>query len=198
MSATSYLVVDYERGNFSVHPNSWNFDATPQLVSIPAVNSSHSGENFPAANSSQSGNNITAVTSRINHTKVPIIAGTTIGVIIATIATIAILVLRGKRKKRRQKRKQDLPQEKKTPDESYHKPELNGVGKFQGELDGANLYREADGQPVTELPGNDFDFPQPDQYPREVEGSAWAGELMGALGCVETESREVAELEGAL
>ena len=174
----SYLTVDYERRNFSVNQNSWTTDAAPQLVSIPAVT------------------HIPAVTDQKKpHSVVGSIAGATSGAVIAAVATVVALILLWRRKKMKQTRKEGVSEDKKGADETYYKPEMDGIGKVQGELDGTILPREAGGQPKFEMLGSVFDLGQPAQHHSEVEGSRWGTELIGSLGGVETGEGEVTELE---
>ena len=181
--------MDYERQNFSVWQNSWNFQAGPQLVSIPAAN--QTGANGQS-------DQTTAGKQTKHHVSAGTIAGATVGAILAVAGIISFLfyVWRWKRRKRLQE--EPVSEERKASSEFSGKPELDGSGKFQGELDSTTpLPPEAEGQARFEMQGTKLDLSKslPDP-PSEVEGSRGGAELLGTTGGVEVGGgSEAAELE---
>lgn len=92
----AYLIVDYERQNFSVHPCVWNENAAANIVSIPGVNST------AVTNSTGPGNGGTGNSTA--SLGAGAIAGIVIGVLIVAIITLGfllwLLVFVPRRKKR--------------------------------------------------------------------------------------------------
>lgn len=90
----AYLIVDYERGNFSVHPRVWNASAESNIVTILPLGAKASTPNTDSSSHSLSGGAI---------------AGIVIGVCVAILA-VAVAILRFLVLPRRKKAAAESPQ----------------------------------------------------------------------------------------
>jgi hypothetical protein len=100
----AYLIVDYERLNFSLHPCVWDTDSASHVVSIPGVNTTGSMNTTGTSNGGSTGNNTNDGSSSNNKLSAGAIAGIVIGVLVIVIVIpsflVCFLVIIPRRKKR--------------------------------------------------------------------------------------------------
>jgi hypothetical protein len=128
----AYLVVDYERNNFSVHPCVWNASATPNVVTIPDLSST-----TPTAS-------IVARPGTSNHQlSGGAIAGIVIGAIAGVAAIVGLLLWFFVIAPRRQKNKaveleapSEISTSPKTDGDHTNVPEIGGDGAHAQEMEG--------------------------------------------------------------
>ena len=140
-----YLIVDYERRNFSVSQNDWYGNTTPQILPI-------SSTAIPSAvNGTTTNNGNVTGSPKIRHAMIEAtsVAAFLICVLAAIVATFFI--------RRRRRSRQKLQKDNKTEEsvESFVKAELDGKGKSPlGELDAPwKTPAEADSSCKFEMPG---------------------------------------------
>lgn len=191
----SYIIVDYERLNFSVSSAVFRNNVPQQLIPILSVNNT---------NSTGPGNNITKIppppTPKLG-------AGATAGIIIAAIAVCALIIgaftfwFLCRRKLRNAK----------NDDASSDRVEVDGTGspsavelydangkKFSPELQGSDpnlALDEETGRPKLEMHGSQGGVEMPaSQGAVEMAGSHAGAEMEGSHGAAEMAAPEVYEL----
>ena len=144
-----YMVVDYERGNFSISQNTWT-GTPPQLVPITAV---------------QNGETDSTTTGRTNaSTEKTISKGAIAAIVIVLVlgclvaVIIAIILIRRKRRRRQDAAAQAEKSLQPEQINNFQKAEMDGSGKpLPGELDSViplKLPAEARGSFVAETEGD--------------------------------------------
>ena len=176
-----YLIVDYERSNFSVSQNSWVENAPQHIIPIKSINStSPPSPQHPKS----SGISIGAI--------VGIIVAAVVLLIFAAVA--AFFIIRRRRKKREAEKKKEEEE-----DDPYRKPEMDGNGKPPiGELYTEGKLGEVDSTSKVEVQGSQPDIAgQVKANMAEVEGSRGGAEVEGTTGGAEMEGSHLrAEMAG--
>ena len=160
-----YLIVDYERRNFSISQNDWYGDTTPQIVSIASTD-------IPNMVNKTSTNGKNA-TSRY---KMPASSITSVSVTAFLGFYIAAVVVSFYLFRRRRRTRQKQPKDSKIEEvvNPFAKAEMDGSGKDPpGELDAPwRSPVEADSSSRIEMPGNLGNM-------RELAGSRVSVEIEG-------------------
>ena len=165
------MIVDYERRNFSISPNDWYGDTTPQIVPIASTD-------IPSMvnNTSASDGDATRRHKMPASTIGSVIGAAFFGIFIA--AVVASLYLFRRRRRKGQKQPRD-PMIEEVID-PFAKAEMDGSGKDPpGELEApSQLPVEADSSSRAELPGNLGGT-------RELAGSRVSVEIEGSAPAAE-------------
>ena len=166
MHASSYLIVDYERSNFSISQCLYEANKPAELVGIPSANNTGPGITKTTAS------NVLSV-------------GAIVGIVIAVAVFLALSVIGTCFCVRRQKQKKRVEQEKKQIEEEEaidprnQKAELGGIPKPKlGELYGE--YKpsvESDPHDVNEMEGGKDIFGNDAKLRAEMEGCRGGAEM---------------------
>ena len=159
-----YLIVDYERKNFSIYQNIQDPSLTPQIATIPPLSATTSSK-----------------LSNMKH----IITGVVTSVIFIFLLTLGLILYL--RRKRKTKKKQEHNQEiKPLGDDRYAKPEMEGTGKLLGGVDGASVpTAEANSDTRAQLQDDPGVSTVSINCSAELEGDMQCTELVGDVAAAE-------------
>ena len=181
-----YLVVNYERSNFSVSQVIWDESAATRILSIDATNAS----NATPPN-----------VSKVQHTTSNSIStGTIIGIAVAVVALIivaasgAFILIRRRRRKTEKGKRGNIDEV-----EPFQKPEMDATSKIPPrELYAEGKAGEVDSSSKIEMQGSNVDISTYDSNAAEMEGTRAGVEMEGTRGAAEMQgSRQEVEMEGS-
>lgn len=172
----AYLIVDYERGNFSVNPCVWDSDAASHIVSIPGVNSTSSTNSTGTVGGGGGGGSSNAG----NGLSIGALVGIVIGIIVIVFAVsgclLWFLVLVPRRKKREAKEPEGqstepLPHEVEGDPKPPSPKELHDIGHPPAQAELPSRPPELSGLEIYEMPGSDVP-----EMPANPEATVWPDE----------------------
>ncbi|KAL6718801.1 hypothetical protein ACLMJK_003035 [Lecanora helva] len=177
----AYIIVDYERSNFTVAQASWVENAQQHIIPIKSVNDTSQPPPTPTKKSSG------------------ISTGAIVGIIVAAVVLIllsavgAFFIIRQRRKKRKEA-------EKKDDDDEYRKPEMDGHSKPPiGELYAEGKLGEVDSSSKVEMQGSQPGIAtQEKRNMAEAEGSRGGVEMEGTTGGEEMEGSHGSHLRAEM
>ena len=171
-----YLIVDYERSNFSISQSLFESNAPQQIIAISSANTTAPG-----------------ITKTQQSSSFPI------GAIIGIVVAIVVLALAGIvafffiRRRRRRRRLEEYERKKAEEFDPLAKPEMDGSGKPPiGELSTEDKSgAEMDSKAMTEMEGSNDGFYNAAKLHAEMEGSRGGAEIEGTKGGHEMHAGDV-------
>ncbi|KAL9130634.1 MAG: hypothetical protein Q9217_001248 [Psora testacea] len=158
----SYLIVDYERSNFSISQSLFESNAPQRIIAIPSTNNTAPG-----------------VTRIQQSSSFPI--GAIIGIVVASVvlALAGIAAFLGIRRRRQRKRWEEHEKRKAEEFDPMAKPEMDGSGKpTVGELYAeGKLGTEMDSKGMNEMEGSRGGFYNNAKKAAEMEGTKGGHEM---------------------
>ncbi|KAL9102204.1 MAG: hypothetical protein Q9163_002629 [Psora crenata] len=172
----SYLIVDYERSNFSISQSVFQPDAPQEIIAIHSAN-----------------NTAPHITKIQQPSSFPLgaIIGIAVAAVVLAVSGIAIFFfIRRRRRRRRLENHEEMKSEDLDP---LAKPEMDGSGKPLGELYAeGKLGVEVDSRSVNEVEGSKFDLDNSSKIRLEMEGTRGGAEMEGTKGIHEMQAGDFA------
>ena len=181
-----YLIVNYEKSNFSVSQNLWDESAATRILSIDAANANNA---TPP--------NVSKVQQTTSNS---ISTSTIIGIAVAVVAFIIAAAIGASFLIRRRRRKAEKEKGGNVDDvEPFQKPEMDATSKAPPrELYAEGKAGEVDSSSKIEMQGSNVDISACNSNAAEMEGTSAGVEMEGTRGAAEMQgSRQEVEMEGS-